>query len=148
MSQARIDLTVEGREPRGALDVVLVAPEGPKVRVIVVHLGLAPWERREQARRLVRALATAQPQVAATVLLGDLNEWLLWGRPLRWLHAALGKSAHIPTFPSRAPVFALDRIWVKPRTALRNTSRTWSAATRVASDHLPLVAEVALPTKT
>lgn len=145
LSQSQIDLTVPGREPRGALDVVLEPHPGAGLRVIVVHLGLAPWERREQAKRLVSALADSPPQVAATVLLGDLNEWLLWGRPLRWLHAALGRSAHVGTFPSRLPMLALDRIWVRPRSALGRTRRMWSGATRAASDHLPLVAEVTLP---
>lgn len=145
LSQARIDLTVKGREPRGALDVVLAASEGRQLRVIVTHLGLAAWERREQARRLVSALAATSSSHAATILLGDLNEWLLWGRPLRWLHAALGKSAHLGTFPSHLPVLALDRIWVNPRSVLRKTTRRWTAKTRVASDHLPLVGELTLP---
>jgi hypothetical protein len=43
----------------------------------------------------------------------------------------------IPTFPSQFPLFALDRIWVRPRTALRalDTYRR-SPLARVASDHL------------
>ncbi|MFP5213414.1 MAG: endonuclease/exonuclease/phosphatase family protein, partial [Acidobacteriota bacterium] len=47
----RIDLSVRGREPRGAIDVDLDI-EGKTVRVIVAHLGLRVSERRQQVKRL------------------------------------------------------------------------------------------------
>ena len=48
----RLDLTVRGREPRGALDVVASTPHGA-LRVIGTHLGLWPGERRAQVRKLL-----------------------------------------------------------------------------------------------
>ncbi|TMH01370.1 MAG: endonuclease [Betaproteobacteria bacterium] len=136
-----IDLTFMRREARGALDVVLDC-DGAPLRVIATHLGLRPAERRAQIQQLLRVLEAQTP--FPTVLMGDLNEWFLWGRPLRWLHAHFEKTSAAATFPANAPVFALDRIWVEPRSLL---SRIWvhsSPLARSASDHLPLLAEIAL----
>ena len=46
------------------------------------------------------------------------------------------------TFPSRAPVVGLDRIWVHPRECLIETHVDSSAPARLASDHLPLAASI------
>jgi endonuclease/exonuclease/phosphatase family metal-dependent hydrolase len=139
----RIDLTVYRREPRGALDVDLDI-DGNVVRVVVTHLGLLPGERRKQVRRLLDLLGGGRAD--AVVLCGDINEWFAVGRPLRWLHARLGRTAAIPTFPSAFPVFALDRIWVQPRPALATLTAHASPAARLASDHLPLLADIRLQT--
>lgn len=131
----RVDLSVPGREPRGALDLMLAAPRGA-VRVIATHLGLAPAERRHQIRRILAMMAPVRPE--PVVLMGDLNEWFLWGRPLRWLRAHFGRAPAPATFPARRPVFALDRIWIEPR-SLRQTLAVHSTAlARSASDHLPV----------
>lgn len=139
---ARVDLAISGCEPRGALDVC-VAIGGRRVRVLGTHLGLRPAERREQVRRLLGVIEDFEP--VTTVLMGDVNEWYLWGRPLRWLHAHFRSTPAPATFPSRRPVFALDRIWVQPSDSLRGLAVHASALARIASDHLPLVAEFVLP---
>jgi len=46
-------------------------------------------------------------------------------------------------FPSRLPVFALDRIWMHPADRLLDGQLHRSMPARVASDHLPLVARIA-----
>jgi endonuclease/exonuclease/phosphatase family metal-dependent hydrolase len=135
----RVDLSLPRCEPRGALDVMLDW-HGKRVRVIATHLGLRPGERRRQVRRLLSLLETGAADYS--VLLGDLNEWLLWGRPLRWLHRQFAPTPHLPTFPARLPLFALDRIWARPRAALDRIVVHTSAAARLASDHLPLRAEL------
>ncbi|UXI66557.1 endonuclease/exonuclease/phosphatase family protein [Tahibacter amnicola] len=138
-----LSLCVMGCEPRGAVDVDLDAPGG--LRVIATHLGLSPGERRDQVRRLLRACKEPQVSAGLTVLLGDLNEWLMWGRPLRWLHRHFGETPGYRTFPTFYPLLALDRIWVAPRSAL---IASWVHSTRTArraSDHLPLVADLLLP---
>ncbi|XQM38210.1 Endonuclease/exonuclease/phosphatase family protein [Cupriavidus sp. H19C3] len=135
-----IDLSVKGREPRGAIDAVLAChalEHGTfTLRVIATHLGLRPSERRWQVQRLLTALAEAPAQ--PTLLLGDVNEWFLWGRPLRWLHAYFERTPHVATFPSRWPFLALDRIWTSPRAHLVSVARHASPLARMASDHLPL----------
>jgi len=135
----RIDLSVPGREPRGAIDVDLRAGAVP-LRVIATHLGLRPEERRWQITRLREQLQLAPRRL--TILLGDINEWFLWGRPLRWLRRHFGHSPAPATFPAFLPLFALDRIWVQPRECLASLRVRDSALARVASDHLPVRAEV------
>jgi endonuclease/exonuclease/phosphatase family metal-dependent hydrolase len=134
-----IDLSYPNREPRAALDVELDAG-GVALRVIATHLGLRPAERRYQVQKIL-ARATRDPR-ALTVLLGDFNEWLIAGRPLRWLHAHFGYAPHLRTFPSYWPILALDRIWAHPPTALTRVWRHRSAEGRIASDHLPIVGEL------
>jgi endonuclease/exonuclease/phosphatase family metal-dependent hydrolase len=80
------------------------------------------------------------------VLLGDLNEWLLWGRPLRWLRRHFAPAPHLPTWPARLPMFALDRIWVQPHDALLSLDTHRTPAARRASDHLPLKALLSVET--
>jgi len=137
----RIDLSVSGREPRGALGVALDGGDG-EVRVIATHLGLQPWERRLQMTELLELLA--RESIEPAILMGDLNEWFLWGRPLRWLHAYFGHSPAPRTWPAPLPLFALDRILVKPRHCLAGLNVHASRAARSASDHLPVRARIAI----
>ena len=142
-SVRHLDLAVGTHEPRGALDVCIDIGSPVPLRVIATHLGLRPGERREQVRRIVAAVERDSPH--PTLLMGDLNEWYLWGRPLRWLHAHFRETPVAPrTFPARRPLFALDRIWVSPTGSVRRLDRHCSPLARAASDHLPLVAELAI----
>jgi endonuclease/exonuclease/phosphatase family metal-dependent hydrolase len=140
ISVARLDLSVPPHEPRGALDVLLECGSR-RLRVLATHLGLWPYERRRQVRQLLGALSDDD---VPTVLMGDLNEWFLWGRPLRWLHVQFKRTPAPPTFPSSRPLFALDRLWVRPRNLLQRLAVHASPLARVASDHLPLVATLAI----
>lgn len=136
-----LDLAVDHYEPRGALDVCLDLGLRSLLRVVATHLGLRPGERREQVRRILAAVERESRQ--PMLLMGDLNEWYLWGRPLRWLHTHFREMPAAPcTFPARRPVFALDRIWVSPAGSLRRLARHASPLARAASDHLPLIAEI------
>ncbi|MGZ5102611.1 MAG: endonuclease/exonuclease/phosphatase family protein [Usitatibacter sp.] len=133
-----VDLTFRNREPRGAIAADLRVNGGSTLRVVATHLGLRPAERREQVERLVK-LFTWQGQERA-VLMGDLNEWFLWGRPLKHLHQYFDATRAVATFPSGMPVLALDRQWAHPGSILRELKAHESPLARVASDHLPLVA--------
>jgi len=128
-------------EPRTALDVDLEVA-GEKVRVMVTHLGLPPAERRYQVKKLL-SLIKHTPLHHPVVVLGDINEWLPLGRPLRWMHALLGRSPAERSFPSRWPLFALDRVWVRPRHALLAFGAHRSPFASRASDHLPVKAVIA-----
>ncbi len=138
----RLDLTMARCEPRGAIDADLEIG-GETVRVIVTHLGLRPAERRFQVARLLAALSVERTRIV--IVLSDFNEWLPSGRPLRWLEERFGKNKLMKTFPAPFPIFGLDRIWVSPPAALREVSCFRTPLTRVASDHLPLKATIALP---
>jgi len=136
------DYTWPRHEPRTALDVELDVA-GKPVRVIVTHLGLKFAERRFQVKKLLE-LVKQTPTQERLVVLGDINEWLPLGRPLRWLNAIFGRSPAERTFPARWPVFALDRVWVRPRHSLLAFGAHRSALAREASDHLPVKALIAV----
>jgi endonuclease/exonuclease/phosphatase family metal-dependent hydrolase len=136
----RHDLSYGRSEPRGALDVELDV-DGVAVRVMVTHLGLRPIERRFQVKRMLRLLHDI-PKEQPVIVLGDINEWLPLGRPLRWLHGILGRPPAERSFPVWLPVFALDRVWVRPRHSLLSFGVYRSSAARVASDHYPVRAIV------
>ena len=141
VSATHIPLSVELREPRAAIDAVLDC-DGIVLRVIVTHLGLRARERAQQVARLIDVLA-ARPQ-ACTVLLGDLNEWLLPRRALRRLHELFGEPPARATFPALLPLVALDRIWLQPAQVLQRLHVHSTRLARVASDHVPLIADIEL----
>lgn len=136
----RIDLSLPGREPRGALDVDLDCGNGSTVRVVVTHLGLKGVERRHQISRLIDVLT--RDEARPTLVLGDMNEWFPVARSLRSFLAMFGKHPPVRTFPSWLPVFALDRIFVSPKEALIAAKVHATNLAKVASDHLPIKALV------
>ncbi|MGH0030287.1 MAG: endonuclease/exonuclease/phosphatase family protein [Myxococcota bacterium] len=141
----RIDLSQPGAEPRGAIDARLeIGRLG--VRVVATHLGLRRRERALQARRLCDALGAPADGDELVVLLGDLNEWR---RPLRAtglapLAGRFAKRTRLRTFPSRAPLFALDRVMVDRAEVALRTHAVDTRRARTASDHLPVYATIAL----
>ncbi|SPF32406.1 Endonuclease/exonuclease/phosphatase [Syntrophobacter sp. SbD1] len=135
----RIDLSVFGRQPRGALDVDLLV-KGETIRVIVAHLGLGLRERRKQIRRLLDIFCSERDKME--IMLGDFNEWVPLGNPLCRVHNFFGKPPTLRTFPSFMPFLPLDRIWVRPFESLVCVSTHKSRLSRVASDHLPVKAVV------
>ncbi len=133
----RIDLSVYGRSPRGALDVDLLI-KGETVRVIVAHLGLGLRERRKQIRRLLDIFCSERDKME--IMLGDFNEWVPVRNSLGRVHNFFGKSPVLKTFPSFMPVLPLDRIWVRPMESLVSMSTHKTPLSRKASDHLPVKA--------
>lgn len=134
----RIDMSFGSREPRGALDADIYC-HGHPLRVIATHLGLRAAERRAQVARLLQAFDTGDMPV---LLMGDVNEWFVWGRTLRTLISHFQPVPAPATFPACFPMLALDRIWIRPRHRLVRVRVHASAAARVASDHRPLVATI------
>jgi endonuclease/exonuclease/phosphatase family metal-dependent hydrolase len=137
------DVTVVRRQPRGVIDAEIECA-GKIVRVLVTHLGLAVNERRRQAQSLLRILREQKENYDFTLVLGDINEWRPRGFALYGLDAFLGKIPSPRTFPSFFPVFALDRIWVRPKAALRKITVANDDSARIASDHLPVLATITL----
>ena len=135
------DISVAGREPRGAIELQLQV-KGIELQIIATHLGLRPGERRQQIERLITLFNYSPAEIK--ILLGDLNEWFLWGRPLRSLYRLFGRTPAPPTFPGRWPWFALDRIWVQPLAALEQLQVHKSVISRQASDHMPLFADLSI----
>ncbi|UZG45359.1 endonuclease/exonuclease/phosphatase family protein [Caldimonas thermodepolymerans] len=133
-------------EQRGLLHVP-VRWQGMEVHAIVAHFGLIHASRVRQAERLAQFIEEKVPRGAPVVVAGDFNDWsekldqLICRCGLRRAMPPNGKRAL--TFPSRVPVFALDRVYTR---GLRCVSTFVPRGTMWArmSDHLPLVAELQL----
>jgi endonuclease/exonuclease/phosphatase family metal-dependent hydrolase len=133
------DISIPRREPRGAIEADLLF-EGRLLRVIATHLGLRRDERRQQASMIAAKLAR-DTSPAATLLLADLNEWRPSPKVLGL--APLFQAGPSPrSFPARRPMLALDRILAAGPIRLEQLRAHISAAARIASDHLPLRAEL------
>ena len=136
-----IDLTMKPFEPRSAIDALVEVRNTP-VRVIATHLGLSRRERRAQIARIAELLEAERH--ALTVVLGDFN---VFG-PERAVLKNIGAPMPLPklrSFPARRPLMSLDRLWTLPNDFLMSLVVHRTPLSRVTSDHLPLVAEVALP---
>jgi endonuclease/exonuclease/phosphatase family metal-dependent hydrolase len=118
-----------------------------EVHVVVVHLGLIHASRLRQVQRLAAFLAAEVPAGAPLLVAGDFNDW---GGKLDEPMAAAGLArAMAPgsaaagrlTFPSRVPVFALDRVYVRGFRCVASAVPRGMAWARM-SDHLPLVVDL------
>jgi endonuclease/exonuclease/phosphatase family metal-dependent hydrolase len=133
-------------EQRGLLHVP-VQWNGLAVHAVVVHFGLAHRSRVRQVQRLAEFIEREVPRGERLVVAGDFNDW---GERLDGPMAELGLArAETPgarrtaaaTFPSLAPVFTLDRFYLRGlacRSTMVPRGMTWARM----SDHLPLVAEL------
>ena len=145
------DITWRWQEPRGALrvDVAVDVPGAAVVHVFNVHLGTALLERRYQAGRL-SGFVNDHRVTGSKIVLGDFNEWMK-GETTRMLGRSL-KSVDLRkflrrrrTYPGVFPVLHLDHIYYDGAIEVVGVEMPRTRLTLVASDHLPLVAEVALP---
>jgi endonuclease/exonuclease/phosphatase family metal-dependent hydrolase len=75
-------------------------------------------------------------------MMGDFNDWPRRGPVAKALANLLPASTFHRTFPARWPLFILDRIYCRPREAL--VSSWVDRDGRTASDHLPVLADIAL----
>jgi endonuclease/exonuclease/phosphatase family metal-dependent hydrolase len=138
---ALVDLP--GHCHRGAVIADLRAGDRA-VRLIGTHLSLTQMLRIAQMRTLGQHLARRRDK--PTILCGDLNEWRPWGG-LALSRAVLGRRFAGPapaTFPVRRPVLPLDRILAAGGAHVLKARVLDGAGIRMASDHRPLRAEVAL----
>lgn len=134
------DLTRPAREPRGGLRLDLAVDGGP-LHLFNVHFGLAIRERAEQVEELVQRHILRGDLSGARVVIGDLNEWFpgAVGRALRReLHGPRIRRTH----PAPLPLFALDRIYWDRHLHADGFRVHRSRLARVASDHLPVVAQL------
>lgn len=121
------------------------------VQVINTHFGLGRRERFSQAQILAGPRWLGQiPSGAPLIVLGDFNS-LPNSRAYRLLAAHLRDARsffdHPPalrTFPTRAPFFAVDHIFVNACFRAIQVAVGRSPLARIASDHFPLWADLSL----
>lgn len=144
------DISTHGREPRGCLRVDAHLPGGAVLHIFNVHLGTAFLERRAQARRLLGPGILNRPGLRGPrIVLGDFNEWTrgLATRMLRAHFVAPDLREHLHrsrTYPGLLPFLHLDHIYFDPALRLHRMRLHRTRRSLLASDHLPLVADLSL----
>lgn len=131
-------IALPGLEPRGALWAEL-SQSGASFRIVAAHLGLLRRNRMAQLHRLVGAVAAGAAM--PTAIMGDFNEWSSRNgmEPLTG-----GYSVHAPgaSFPAVRPFGPLDRVALSAGWSLLGLGVHRDAPARIASDHLPVWADV------
>jgi len=144
-----IDITIGTREQRVALrtDIRL----GDHIlHMFNVHLGTAVRERRQQALRLIdqdllRAVDISGPRI----VMGDFNEWVR-GLVTKTLVAEFHLTdlrvylTRARSYPALLPMLHLDHIYFDHHLQVEKAFFHRSRRSLLASDHLPLVADLVL----
>jgi endonuclease/exonuclease/phosphatase family metal-dependent hydrolase len=142
---AQYDLSWKTCEPRCCHRVDLDL-DGAVLHLYNVHLGTAYLERRFQAQRLA-GIVSDRRVPGAKVVLGDFNEWMrgLATTLLSERLQALDLSTHLRrrrTYPGLFPILNLDHIYYQGHVEVARVELPRTRKTLMASDHLPLVAEL------
>jgi endonuclease/exonuclease/phosphatase family metal-dependent hydrolase len=142
------DLSARGRERRGCLRADIYLEDGGWLHIFNLHLGTSFFERREQARKLFRQqILTDRDLPGSKIILGDFNEWTR-GLASRLLGLHFGNFDSHPrlgslgTYPGVFPLLNLDNIYFDQTLKLEGIGVHRSRTALIASDHLPLVANL------
>ncbi len=132
----------EGLEPRGRLETVFDW-NGAPITIWNTHLGLKRDEREQQSRHILKD--GFAPQV---IFCGDMNENTR-GAGMALVVEALGEDPEAricddPTFPAGTPEKRIDHIFAGAAFNVLRCEVVRNEQTAVASDHLPVFAEIAL----
>ena len=142
-SAEAIDLTFGRLERRAALAVRLASgADGPPLSIVSTHLALMDRTRTRQVRAL---LEHPHFDGGPTLLLGDMNAWRRnpASRGLDAFTERHNNESWPASWPSVRPVLALDRAYASGL-HLNGLRAHETAASKQASDHLPLVGRVEL----
>jgi endonuclease/exonuclease/phosphatase family metal-dependent hydrolase len=143
---SQYDLSWRTCEPRACQRADLDFGGGHCLHVYNVHLGTAVLERRYQATRLA-GFVHDKRVTGPKVILGDFNEWMrgLATSTLSALFQSIDLYAHLKrrrTYPGIFPVVHLDHIYYEGHVEVRTVELRRSRQALMASDHLPLVADL------
>lgn len=142
------DISTDGRERRGCLRTDIRIGHDSLLHVFNVHLGTSFFERREQARKLFeREIVSSQELAGVRIVLGDFNEWTkgLASRLLGSHFRTADKRTRLGsgrTYPGVLPLLNLDNIYFDRTLKLEGSAVHRSRTALIASDHLPLVADL------
>ncbi|MBA3013472.1 MAG: oxidoreductase, partial [Desulfobulbaceae bacterium] len=138
-------------EPRGAI-WVRIKIDDKEIQCINTHLGLFPKERRNQVKALIGNEWLGHPECHDPVILcGDFNAppsspvcQLLKSR-LMDVQLELTDQRPKKTFFGRYPLVRIDHIFTTPDIDVVGVDVPINELSQVASDHLPLTAEIRIP---
>ena len=140
------DLTWKTCEHRG-VQRVDVGLEDDTLHFYNVHLGTSLMERRHQAARLA-TLVHDRRVTGPKIILGDFNEWARHLGATDLLAERLQSidlSKHLSrrrTYPGIFPILHLDHIYYEGKVEVLKVTLPRDRMALMASDHLPLVADL------
>jgi endonuclease/exonuclease/phosphatase family metal-dependent hydrolase len=146
LGHVQYDLSWRNREPRCCQRVDL-AVRTQTVHLYNVHLGTSILERRRQAVRLAAAVRDRRLG-GPKIVVGDFNEWTrgLATKVLRESLHSVDLLAHLKrrrTYPGVFPQLHLDHIYYDgAQVEVLHVELPRTRTALVASDHLPLVADL------
>lgn len=136
----RWSLPDRGGEPRGVLGATVEDANRRTWHILNTHLDRSARCRLQQVKALIRDFS--DDQCLPRLLVGDLNEWRPWAGTSRFLRR-LGEVVPAPaSFPSRFPLFPLDRTVLRGCRLEQPLRRHATPLSRRASDHLPIVGTI------
>ncbi len=140
-------------EARGAMWIQVETSAG-LVNVINTHFGLRQEERQRQAEILLSEnWIGGIPQHEPVILCGDFNAgprsavYHAFTKSLVDVQLHSRKVRPKATFASILPVVRIDHIFASGHFNIRSVSQPRTPTAKVASDHLPVCAELSLPPK-
>jgi endonuclease/exonuclease/phosphatase family metal-dependent hydrolase len=126
-------------EPRNAVDAQIDSPIGV-MRIIGTHLSLLANERWSEVGNLLRLMDEVDEETKSPLLLmGDMNEWRGRSRLIKHMDSIMTPLVTGKSFPSRFPVFRLDRVWYDNIPFIIKGEVIKDKATATLSDHLPVL---------
>jgi endonuclease/exonuclease/phosphatase family metal-dependent hydrolase len=140
------DLSWKTCEPRRLQRVDVAVNGNATLHVYNVHLGTAILERRHQAQRLA-SIVSDRHVGGPKLVLGDFNEWMR-GLATTLLSERLNSIdlrnflRRRRTYPGLFPILHLDHIYYAGKVEIVGIDLPRTRLSLVASDHLPLVADV------
>jgi endonuclease/exonuclease/phosphatase family metal-dependent hydrolase len=140
------DLTRAGRERRGCLRVDIECSD-QLLHVFNTHLGTSFFERRHQGRKLISTDVLKSAELKhPSIVVGDFNEWTrgLASRLMSIHYKGVEPKLHLKrrkTYPGVLPLLNLDHFYFDERLELVSAELVRTKLAKVASDHLPIVAD-------
>ncbi len=152
VAERNIDLTLPDRKARGCLyTAVDLGTAASPLAIFNLHLGLSFRERPQQVGIMVNSPEFAGLTAEhACIVAGDFHAWLTRLAPIFTeilgfvcpTNRMRGYQNAFLTYPSFSPTAGLDKIFLRgPLQALKRHPCRLTAS-RVASDHLPVVADL------
>jgi endonuclease/exonuclease/phosphatase family metal-dependent hydrolase len=144
LASREMDLSRANRERRGCIRTDLKTPRGT-LHVFNIHMGTSYFERRHQVRRLLSSKQIDEDLSGPRVLVGDFNEWIrgLTTRLLSDKFESLNLELHVRkrrSYPGLLPLLHLDHIYFERPLHVEKAELVRTRLSKIASDHLPLVA--------
>lgn len=148
VSSSNQDVSDHRFERRGLLHCEVQVPGVDRtLHCVCAHLGLFAGSRRRQMDALAERMERLAPDDAPLIIAGDFNDWRNRAQDLLVARldvqdafdAASGRPAR--SFPSKMPLFRLDRIYVRGFSVTRADVHCGPPWSRI-SDHAALTAEL------